>query len=157
MANSRRQCVLSARAHEASEGIRWSLSGRWGERDVVPLTLWPGWRLRRLTHRPARGRPSTSLTSRSRRCHRVRKMASRRLMCHPQRGRYEGVLLPIWQRLSKRRAFTNLTPCAEGWEKQGVTDVRLTDRRVCHTHTHSTIRHWANTSLCIWLTEKDTS
>lgn len=109
------------------------------ERDVVPHTLWPGWRLHRLTHRPARGRPSTSLTSRSRQCHRVRKMVSRRLMCHPQRGRYEGVSLPIWQCLSKWRAFTNLTPCTEGWEKQGVTDVRLTEKagRVCHTHTHT--------------------
>lgn len=31
-------------------------------------------------------------------------------------------------------AFTNLPPCAGGWEKQGVTDVKTQKSRVCHTH-----------------------
>lgn len=148
---------------DSQDNIRWIANGRRGERDVVPLTLWPIWRPQRLTHRPARGRPSASLMSRSRRCHRVRKMVSRGLMCHTQRGRCKGVSLPIWQCLSKWRAFTNLTPCTEGWERQGVIDVRLTEKWaefVSHTHTHTLNNkqwHWANTSLCIWLTEKGTS
>lgn len=83
--NSSHQCLLSAWTHKASESIRLSLGGRRRDRDVVPLTLWPGWRHHQLTHRAARGRPSTSLMSRSRQWHRVRKMVSRGLMCHTQR------------------------------------------------------------------------
>lgn len=135
MTNSRHQSLLSAWTHKASEGIKWILSARRVGMLFLSLSDQAGGITGWLTDRLEEGLVQAWQRLAA---GRVRKMVSRRLMCHPQWGRYKGVSLPIWQHLSKWRAFTNLTPCAEGWEKHGVADVRLTEKQgefVAHTHT----------------------
>lgn len=136
--NSSHQCLLSAWTHKVSESMRWRLGRRRRDQDVVPLTLWPGWRHHRLTHRPARGRPSTSLMSRSRQWHRVRKMVSRGLMCHTQRDALAVRCLTANLALSQQ---------VESIYKSHATRRRLRKAgcywrkacrkvgRLCHTHT----------------------
>lgn len=146
--NPRQTVDTNACSQSGLTRLQKVLSASWTggeESGVLFLSLSkPGWRHHRLTHWPARGRPSISLAaSHSRQCHRVRKMVSRRLMCHPQWGCYKGVSLPIWQCLCKWRVFTNLTPCTE----HGVTDVtgaQESGESLSHTH-------WISSNLFFYL------